>query len=235
MNLNNTENILKFLNYMVRELFLRWNKLIVKEFEKMESQNPPSSFVKLMNSLGNRDEEAATIFYTRYIGKLIKLASQKLDPRLGARVDPETVAHTVIKLFFDKFQKKEIEFENWEALYGYLAKVTVRKALNRNRLHWQLKRGGGAANLQSNSSDQFKLEEIFADNAEPDPAEVAEINDTIKKAMEKLKPNHRVLVEDFLRNNSQEKTAEVHGVALRTVQRAVTEFREEIQRLSNIE
>jgi DNA-directed RNA polymerase specialized sigma24 family protein len=188
-----------------------------------------------MNSLGNRDEEAATIFYTRYIGKLIKLASQKLDPRLGARVDPETVAHTVIKLFFDKFQKKEIEFENWEALYGYLAKVTIRKALNRNRLHWQLKRGGGAANLQSNNSDQFKLEEIFADNAEPDPAEVAEINDTIKKAMEKLKPNHRVLVEDFLRNNSQEKTAEVHGVALRTVQRAVTEFREEIQRLSNIE
>jgi hypothetical protein len=143
MNLNNTENILKFLNYMVRELFLRWNKLIVKEFEKMESQNPPSSFVKLMNSLGNHDEEAATIFYTKYIGKLIKLASQKLDPRLGARVDPETVAHTVIKLFFDKFQKKEIEFENWEALYGYLAKVTIRKALNRNRLHWQLKRGGG--------------------------------------------------------------------------------------------
>jgi hypothetical protein len=81
----------------------------------------------------------------------------------------------------------------------------------------------------------FLLEENFAYNAEPDPAKVAEINDTIKKAMEKLKPNHRVLVEDFLRNNSQEKTAEVHGVALRTVQRAVTEFREEIQRLSNIE
>ena len=140
-----------------------------------------------------------------------------------------------IKLFFDKFQKKEIEFENWEALYGYLAKVTIRKALNRNRLHWQLKRGGGAANLQSNNSDQFKLEDIFADNAEPDPAEVAEINDTIEKAMEKLKPNHRVLVEDFLRHNSMEKTAKVHGVALRTVQRAVTEFREEIQRLSNIE
>lgn len=235
MNLNNSENILKYFNYMIRNLFLKWNKLIVKGFEKMESQNPPSSFVKLMNSLENRDEEAATIFYTKYIGKLIKLASQKLDPRLGARVDPETVAHTVIKLFFDKFQKKEIEFENWEALYGYLAKVTIRKALNRNRLHWQLKRGGGAANLQSNNSDQFKLEEIFADNAEPDPAEVAEINDTIEKAMEKLKPNHRVLVEDFLRNNSQEKTAKVHGVALRTVQRAVTEFREEIQRLSNIE
>ena len=201
----------------------------------MELSNSQNSFARLVKSLENHDESAAAFIYTKYIGRLIKLASQKLDPRLGARVDPETVAHTVIKLFFDKVQKKEIEFENWEALYGYLAKVTIRKALNRNRLHWQLKRGGGAANLQSNSSDQFKLEEIFADNAEPDPAEVAEINDTIKKAMEKLKHNHRVLVEDFLRNNSQEKTAEIHGVALRTVQRAVTEFREEIQRLSNIE
>ena len=109
----------------------------------MELSNSQNSFARLVKSLENHDESAAAFIYTKYIGRLIKLASQKLDPRLDARVYPETVAHTVIKLFFDKFQKKEIEFENWEALYGYLAKVTIRKALNRNRLHWQLKRGGG--------------------------------------------------------------------------------------------
>lgn len=230
-----TKMTLKYLKFIFKKVFHAWNRLVIGESVNIESSNPQGSFARLIKSLENQDEEAATIIYTKYIAKLIKLASQKLDPRLGAKVDPETVAHTVIKLFFDKVQKKEVEFENWEALYGFLAKITIRKALNRNRLHWRLKRGGGAANLQGNNSDQFKLEEIFSNNTEPDPAEVAEINDTIKKAMEKLKPNQRIYVEDFLSNHSKEKTAEIHGVALRTVQRAITEFREEIQRLSDID
>lgn len=226
---------IEYFKILSSKAFLFWNRLVMGGSVKMESSIPQGSFARLIKSLENQDEEAATIIYTKYIGKLIKLASQKLDPRLGAKVDPETVAHTVIKLFFDKVQKKEVEFENWEALYGFLAKVTIRKAMNRNRLHWQLKRGGATTSLQGEKANSLRLEEIFADNTEPDPAEVAEINDTIKKAMEKLKPNQRIYVEDFLSNHSKEKTAEIHDVALRTVQRAITEFREEIQKLTNVD
>ncbi len=201
----------------------------------MEPSDSQGSFARLIKALENQDEEAATFIYTKYIGSLIRLASKKLDLRLGAKVDPETVAHSVIKLFFDKFQKNEIEFENWEALYAYLAKVTIKKSLNRNRLHWQLKRGGGSVNNQGKRSTQVELEEIYADITEPDPAEVAEINDMIEMAMCKIKPQHRSIMEVFLGNHSKEKTAELTGFSLRTVQRVINEFREEISRLGNVD
>lgn len=199
----------------------------------MEPSKSPTSFVELIKGLEHQDETAASLIYKKYISSLIRLATQKLDPRLGARVDPESVAISVFETFFDNHQKKEILFNNWEALFAYLAKVTIRKSLNRNRLHWQLKRGGKLEHDATMRFNQISLDDVHTVSTSPDPAEVAEVNDMIESAMSKLKIQHRAIMEVFLGNHSKEKTAELTGFSIRTVERVINSFRESILALED--
>ncbi len=199
----------------------------------MSTLDPNDSFHELIAGLNRNDQEAAKRLYERYITSVIRLASRNLDPRLGARVDAESLAHSVMESFFDGHQNREIEVDSWAALYGFLSKVTIRKALNRNRLHHQKKRNDRVDAQGNKRGAPVSLEEHLAANPEAGPAEIAEINDLIEVAKGRLDGDHRKIIEVFLQNGSKEDTAEQTEFSTRTVERVLEKFKRIISELES--
>jgi len=193
------------------------------------SPQPNDSFINLMGGLNQGDQDAARQVYERYSQRLVALASQRLDKRLGAKVDPESVMQSVMQSFFDGQAKEEYVIDSWAALYGLLSKVTVRKALNRNRLHRQRKRNERLDAQGNERPAPVAFEDFQAACREPGPAQLAELRDLIESGLGKLNPTDRKIIESFLDTGSSEETALLFGVSTRTVQRVVKMFREYLE------
>jgi RNA polymerase sigma factor (sigma-70 family) len=193
------------------------------------SPQPNDSFINLMGGLNQGDQDAARQVYERYSQRLVALASQRLDKRLGAKVDPESVMQSVMQSFFDGQAKEEYVIDSWAALYGLLSKVTVRKALNRNRLHRQRKRNERLDAQGNERPAPVAFEDFQAACREPGPAQLAELRDLIESGLGKLNPTDRKIIESFLDTGSSEETALQFGVSTRTVQRVVKMFREYLE------
>ncbi len=185
---------------------------------------PSDSFMEVMAGLNKKDEGAARVIYMRYISSVVRLAQKKLDPSLGARVDPESVAQSVMASFFEGHGKRKYVINGWPALYGFLAKVTYRKALNRNRLQNQLKRNDRLDPQGVERPPAVSIEEYQAVCKDPGPAEEAEMNDLVESVLQNFKPDHRKLLEIFLQHKSKEQTALATGYTIRTVERVTEEF-----------
>jgi hypothetical protein len=197
----------------------------------MTSDASSESFSAMMEGLDRQDQGAAKVLYERYIRSVVSLASKKLDPRLGAKVDPESVAHSVMESFFEGHLNREFVIDNWQALFGFLAKVTIRKALNRNRLHNQKKRNDRVDAAGHECSPAVSLEEYLVACPQAGPAEEAEINDLIEVALNQFKGDQRRIIEIYLSNQSKEIAAEETGFSTRTVERLIEKFRDAIIRL----
>jgi RNA polymerase sigma factor (sigma-70 family) len=193
------------------------------------SPQPNDSFINLMGGLNQGDQDAARQVYERYSQRLVALASQRLDKRLGAKVDPESVMQSVMQSFFDGQAKDEYVIDSWAALYGLLSKVTVRTALNRNRLHRQRKRNDRLDAQGNERPAPVAFEDFQAACREPGPAQLAELRDLIESGLGKLNPTDRKIIESFLDTGSSEETALLFGVSTRTVQRVVKMFREYLE------
>jgi RNA polymerase sigma-70 factor (ECF subfamily) len=193
------------------------------------SPQPNDSFINLMGGLNQGDQDAARQVYERYSQRLVALASQRLDKRLGAKVDPESVMQSVMQSFFDGQAKEKYVIDSWAALYGLLSKVTVRKALNRNRLHRQRKRNERLDAQGNERPAPVAFEDFQAACREPGPAQLAELRDLIESGLGKLNPTERKIIESFLDTGSSEEAALLFGVSTRTVQRVVKMFREYLE------
>jgi DNA-directed RNA polymerase specialized sigma24 family protein len=195
------------------------------------SSLPNDSFLELMGGLNRGDQEAARLLYERYSHRLVTLASQRLDKRLGAKVDPESVMQSVMQSFFDGQNNDEYVIDSWAALYGLLSKVTVRKALNRNRLHRQRKRNDRLDAEGNERPAPVTFEDFQAACSEPGPDQLVELRDLIEVGLKKLTEIDRKIIESFLASGSSEETAIQFGVSTRTVQRVVKLFREQMEEL----
>ncbi len=78
--------------------------------------------------------EQENYIFNKYIGMIVSLAAKKIDGRFRARIDPESIAMSVMESFFDGVRHEKFDFDNWEMVYGLLVKITLRKSHNRNVL-----------------------------------------------------------------------------------------------------
>ena len=189
---------------------------------------PTDSFLAVMEGLDRREEEAARLIYQRYIGSIVRLARKKLDPSLGARVNADSVAQEVMASFFSGRGRKKYIIDGWPALYGFLARITHRKALNRNRYHHQMKRDDRLDPQGNERPRAVSMEDYQAASREPGPAEEAEINDLVESVLNNFKPSHREILEYFLRHQSKDQAVIASGYSTRTVERVIEEFRDRI-------
>jgi hypothetical protein len=193
-----------------------------------KNPGPTDSFLAVMAGLDKRDEEAARLVYQRYIGSIVRLARKKLDPSLGAKVNADSVAQEVMASFFSGHGRKRYIIDGWPALYGFLAKITHRKALNRNRYHHQVKRNDRLDPEGNERPPVASMEDYQVTSREPGPAEEAEINDLVENVLNQFKPNHREILEYFLRFQSKDQAVIASGYSTRTVERVIEEFRDRI-------
>jgi DNA-directed RNA polymerase specialized sigma24 family protein len=193
-----------------------------------EKPGPSDSFLEVMDGLDRHDEDAARIVYEKFIDSIVRLARKKLDPALGAKVNADSVAQEAMASFFFGRGKKKYIIDGWPALYGFLARITHRKALNRNRYHHQVKRNDRLDSAGNERLPVVSLEEYQAASRDPGPAEEAEINDMVESVLNQFKPSHRGILEIFLQTKSKEQAVFGSGYSTRTVERVIEDFRERI-------
>jgi DNA-directed RNA polymerase specialized sigma24 family protein len=166
------------------------------------------------------DQAAARAIYERFVDRLVRLAGRRLDRRLGAAADPESVAQSVFAAFFAGHRGGAFALDNWGMVYGLLAHITFRKCLNRNRDRRRGGRGGAAGPV------------AFADwqatSAAPGPAEAADVADRLAAVLARFDPDQRAALAAVLDGAAPDAVAARFGLSTRTVQRLVRRFRDRL-------
>jgi RNA polymerase sigma factor (sigma-70 family) len=175
-----------------------------------------TEFAAILAGLEAGDQKAAREIYERFVDRLVKLASNRIDRKLQAKVDPESVAHSALMSFFDRQRDGEYQLHNWGMVLGLLSHITFRKCLNRNRYFRQQRR---------NDQDSVPFDDWRGVSQEPGPAEEAILREMLERAMAALQqPHRRTIVELYLDGHSMDEVAQRTGVSKRTVERAVHDF-----------
>lgn len=184
-----------------------------------------SSFDLIMRSLEQGHEDAATHVYRRFADQLVLLARQHIDNRLGNRIDPESVAMSVLESFFERFGQGTLKFNNWNMVFGLLSMITIRKCSNRNKFLTRQKRWNcsGTGETQSVSLNQLDWQAIAAG---PTPADIATMGELLELALAQLSSDEREVIDDFRDGFPHEQIGVRRGLSTRTVSRILRKFRE---------
>lgn len=188
----------------------------------MSNSAASQSFDNLFEGLEGGQQEAAGKIYYRFIDALVRLAATKLDPKLGAKADPESVAQSVFQSFFARQNREEFSLHNWGQVYGLLTHITLRKCLNRNRDLRRQKR---------DETGHVTFEDWQKASGGPGPEDEAMVKELLNKALDSFDGDHQRMITLFMEGNSIEKVAQEVGFSSRMVQRVVKQFREQLFKL----
>lgn len=183
---------------------------------------PDDSFARCLDRLSAGEQDAARDLYERFVGQLVALAARKLDRRLGAKADPEAVAHSAFVSFFVRHNRGSVEVHNWGMLFGLLAHITACKALNRNRYHRQQRR---------DERGVVGPEDWQCIAKEPGPAEEVEVSELLESALKGVGGDERRAIEAYLDGAAVPDVARRAGLSVRSVQRILHRFRSRLREL----
>lgn len=178
------------------------------------------SLAECLHRLSAGDQAAAREVYERFVDRLVHQAARRLDRGLGARADPESVAHSVFESFFERHQAGDLVLHNWGMVFGLLSHITFRKCLNRNRDLRREKRGGAAAALS--------LEDWHLAAAAPGPDEEAMVVDTLNAVLAAFDEDERAVLDAYMAGATPDAVAARVRLSTRTVQRVVERFRKQL-------
>ncbi len=73
------------------------------------------------------DNHAAAVTFERFVGDLTKLVRRNLWRSLQSKLDPEDVVQSTFRSFFMEDVCGKCHFEGWDAVWGMLSLIAVRK------------------------------------------------------------------------------------------------------------
>lgn len=160
--------------------------------------------------------------WERYFYRLAALARGKLvDLPPGVR-DGEDVALSAMNSFFLRAKRGDFSrLHDRTDLWQLLAKITVRKAIDRRRIAQAQKRGAGLIAGDMECTDE--LLEIA--RREPTPAMLAAFNEQYQQLMNTLDPGLRTIALKKLEGYSNREIAQSMGRVERTVERKLERIR----------
>jgi RNA polymerase sigma-70 factor (ECF subfamily) len=184
-----------------------------------------SSFDNLQAALRRGDGEAAAHLFGRYVHRLLALARGHLHGRLCQKIDAEDVVQSVFRSFFRRCSDDPFEFDNWDAVWGLLVLLTLRKC-GRRVEHFRAARRDMRREISLTAADDSSPSwDPAAD--EPTPVEAAMLNDLVELLMSRLSSDRKRRIFDLsLQGYSiAEISAEV-GYYERGVERVRAEIRQ---------
>jgi RNA polymerase sigma-70 factor (ECF subfamily) len=159
------------------------------------------------------DELAASQIHTRFVERLIMLASRQFDLWSLRRPDgtPEDVVQSVFRTFFRRLEKGEFRLEEWEALWALLSLITRRKC----RARLQYRRAGRRRHRCEPEQDEWMVPD-----RQPTPTEAAVLTETLSAWLAGLEPSERAIVEHGLQGYASTEIAARLRRSERSVRRA---------------
>ncbi len=180
-----------------------------------------AAFRNMISRLQQGDVEAAQELYDAFVNRLIRLARERLPRSLQQKLDPEDVVQSAMRSFFGRLRAGEFQLRDRHSLWSLLALITLRKCghkvkyylagcrdLRRELQQWEVPSGKTVVELAA-------WEALARD---PNPAELAEIVDTVEYLMRRLNRNQRRIVMLRLQGYTTAEIAQELGKSQRSVQ-----------------
>jgi RNA polymerase sigma-70 factor, ECF subfamily len=193
----------------------------------MAGSTMSDSFAEFVDRLQNRDDAAAQELFGRFAQQLIALALRHINAGLRHKVDPEDIAQSVFKSFFQRYGDKEFEAINWNSLWGLLALITVRKCAERVAYHRAERRDAGREVAAPREEAAPWAEPL---GREPTPLEAAVLSETVEQLLAGLDDDERPILELSLEGYTTREISERLGRAERTVRRLRENVRRRLER-----
>ncbi len=187
------------------------------------------SFTLVMEKLRAGDEDAAAEVFRRFVRRLIALASNQFDARVRSKEDPEDVVISVLKSFFLRDGRSPFNLSDWDGLWALLAKITVRKCIDR-REFWKASCRDAAREVAppSESATDEWMEAIARG---PTPEQAMVLKETLTFLVRGLDPAHREIAELYFEGYSRVEIAARCPCSERTVRRVVNRIRDGLREL----
>ncbi|MFM9960874.1 MAG: RNA polymerase sigma factor [Planctomycetaceae bacterium] len=186
----------------------------------------------VMQRLSVGDPSAASEVFHRFSGQLIQLAQQRLNWRLRRKLDPEDVVQSAFQSFFRLHSEQKTNFANWEALWGLLSLITLRKC---GRKLEYFKAACRDIDLESSPfTDANHVEHSRGDweavARDPTPAQAAILAETLEDLLDKLNDLERRATTLCLQGHTVAEISQQIGRSERTVQRLLERLEKELFR-----
>jgi RNA polymerase sigma-70 factor (ECF subfamily) len=170
------------------------------------------------------DATAESRLHQTFVSRLVRLASNRINSRFRAKIEPEEIVQSVFVSFFRRHSKGEFHFEDWNDLWALLVKITVRKCANKVE-------GFLAAKRNINREVQGKVSyskdsSINALSNEPTAQEVVIFNEMLDQLLDCLSDLQQSVVVLRLQGYSNLEISEKIGRSERTVYRTLQQVRE---------
>ncbi|MEM7453965.1 MAG: sigma-70 family RNA polymerase sigma factor [Planctomycetota bacterium] len=180
-------------------------------------------FVAIFNDARIGIVHAETELHRQYVGRLVKLASRKINQRFRSKIDPDEVVQSVFASFFRRAADGDFELNTWNDLWALLVTITLRKCRTKTTGFRTLKRN--VAREQSISPGKSESS-IHIRSSEPSPEESALFNETLDQLFDLLSPLQQSIVSLRLQGYSNVEISQQIGRTERTVYRALKQVRE---------
>lgn len=192
----------------------------------------PSDVDRVIEQLRAGDSRAAEELFVRFADQLRRLVQAKLGWRYRRKFDADDVVQSVFKSFIRLQAAEQLAFDSWDALWGLLSLIAIRKCGHRLEYLRAAKRD--VARERSGHIHADDLEQSRADlqafAREPTPSDAAILAETLARLLGSLDDRERQIATFALQGYGTPEISERIGRSERTVQRVLLRIREELRR-----
>lgn len=187
---------------------------------------------RILVLLEQGDSSAADELFSRFAAQLCRLVHAKLGWRYRRKFDAEDVAQSIFKSFLGLQARKELSFENWDALWGLLSLIAIRKC--GHRVEYLRAACRDVAREHSVILGDVDAERSRADlealSREPTPSAAAMLSESLERLMEPLDDRERLIVTLALQGFEPVEISDRVSRSTRTVQRVLEKVRNQLER-----
>jgi RNA polymerase sigma-70 factor (ECF subfamily) len=176
----------------------------------------------LLQRFRRGQDDAPTLLYLRYAGRLRALAAAQRSPALAARVDPEDIVQSVFRTFFRRAAQGQYDVPEGEEIWKLLLVIALHKIRDLGDYHRAARRdvrqtAGGMA-----------FDRAIAAEPGPDGEALSVLTIVIDELLDALPASHRPIVELRIGGNEVAEIAAQVRRSKRTVERVLQEFRQRL-------
>jgi len=180
------------------------------------------SVTRHLTRLKAGDHAAAVVLWRRYFQRMTRVAKRRLSGRARRAADEEDVALDAFDRFCREAEQGRLpEVQNRSDLWGLLATLTIRMAIDQLRREGREKRGGLRRENAQGSNP------ALLSGRQCDPGFIAQVAEECDRLLASLDDaTLRSIAVWKTEGYTNEEIAEILGVVLRTVERKLHDIRE---------
>ncbi|MFM8890543.1 MAG: RNA polymerase sigma factor [Planctomycetia bacterium] len=187
---------------------------------------------RILVLLEQGDSSAADELFSRFAAQLCRLVHAKLGWRYRRKFDAEDVAQSIFKSFLGLQARKELSFENWDALWGLLSLIAIRKCGHRVEYLRAACRDVAREHsvILGDTDTERSRADLEALSREPTPSAAAMLSESLERLMEPLDERERLIVTLALQGFEPVEISDRVSRSTRTVQRVLEKVRNQLER-----